>query len=90
MPTIVQYTDEKPPENFYPWYIISPLRSGPCCFSDMVEIGETHREERWECVYKRCRRCGFAVQVILRQRPDEVLLSALRKDLALAFRRNPR
>ena len=40
MPTIVEYTDRKQPENLYPQRIISPPRSGPCCFSDMEEIGE--------------------------------------------------
>jgi hypothetical protein len=56
----------------------------------MVEIGDTHQEDRWECVYKRCRRCGFTVQVIVRQRPDEVLFTSLRTHLAHVFRRNPR
>jgi hypothetical protein len=56
----------------------------------MVEIGDTHQEDRWECVYKRCRRCGFTVQVIVRQRPDETQIVRLRADLARMFRREPR
>ncbi len=87
MPTIVEYTDVKPPENRYPWRIVSPSRSGPCCFSEMQEIGEVQRDERWECVYKRCRRCGFTVQMILREIPAEALVASLRHELRRVFRR---
>lgn len=88
MPTIVEYTNRKPPENLYPWHIVSPADSRPCCFFDMEEIGEPRREERWEYVYKRCRTCGFTVQMILRRVPDEALLARLRKELHHSFRRN--
>jgi hypothetical protein len=88
MPTIVEYTNAKSPENRYPWYIVSPPRSGPCCFSEMEEIGEVQREEQWEWVYKRCRTCGFTVQVILRQLPDDALVARLRSELQRSFRRN--
>lgn len=88
MPTIVKYTNETPPENLYPWQIVSPSRSGPCCFFEMEEIGETQRDGRWEYVYKRCWRCGFTVQVILRTVPNEVLAAKLRSDLRRMFRRN--
>jgi hypothetical protein len=88
MSTIVEYTNGKPPENLYPWRIVSPARSGPCCFCEMEEIGETQREERWEYVYKRCRQCGFTVQVILREVPNEALVARLRKELQHSFRRN--
>jgi hypothetical protein len=40
MATIVEYTFEKRPMNEYPARIVSPPRSGSCCFSDMEEIGE--------------------------------------------------
>jgi len=89
MPTIVEYTNRKLPENLYPWHIVSPADSGPCCFSAMEEIGDAQREERWEFVYKRCRMCGFTVQMILRRVPDEALIAALRKELEHSFRRNP-
>ncbi len=88
MSTIVEYTDKKQPENHYPARIISPSRSGPCCFSDMEEIGGTQREGRWEYVYRRCRTCGFAVRVIVRELPDEALLTELRQILEVSFQRN--
>jgi hypothetical protein len=88
MATIVEYTGAKEPENFYPWHIVSPPHSSPCCFSEMEEIGEAHAVERWECVYKRCRICGFTVQAILRPIPDAALAADLRKALDRAFRRN--
>ena len=88
MPTIVEYTEKKQPENGYPTRIISPLHSGPCCFSNMEEIGETQREGHWEYVYRRCRTCGFAVRVIVRELPDEALVTELRKILEVSFQRN--
>lgn len=86
--TIVEYTDQKRPKNAYPARIISPLRSGPCCFTDMEEIGKPQQEGRWVFQYRRCRKCGFAVRVILREIPDEALLAELRKTLANSFVRN--
>ena len=88
MATIVEYTDQKKPQNRYPERIVSPSHSGPCCFSDMEEIGTSHREGRWVFGYKRCRTCGFAVRVILREVPDTVLLADLRRTLETAFQRN--
>ncbi|HSB69453.1 MAG TPA: hypothetical protein VLT62_08990 [Candidatus Methylomirabilis sp.] len=88
MATIVEYTDQKAPQNLYPERIISPSRSGPCCFSDMEEIGTSQAEGRWVYQYKRCRKCGFAVRVILRELPDESLVVELRQILATAFQRN--
>jgi hypothetical protein len=38
--------------------------------------------------YRRCRQCGFAVRVILRQIPDVALMASLRETLARAFARN--
>ncbi len=90
MATIVEYSNAKTPENHYPWHIISPSSSGPCCFSEMEEIGDVNREERWEWVYKRCRMCGFTVQVILRPIQDDAVLSRLRAMLHRSFRRTPR
>ena len=88
MRTIVKYTNAAPPENLYPQQIVSPSRSGPCCFYEMEDIGEAQRDERWEYVYKRCRRCGFTVQAILRTVPNEALAAKLRSDLRRMFRRN--
>jgi hypothetical protein len=88
MPTIVEYTDKKQPENLYPTRIISPPHSAPCCFSDMEEIGGLQRERNWEYTYKRCRTCGFAVRVIVRELPDETLVTELRKILQVSFQRN--
>ena len=88
MPTIVQYTDKTGPENLYPRRIISPPRSGPCCFSDMETIGEPEREGHWEYVYKRCRTCGFTVRVVLRELPNGALVAELRSLLEVSFQRN--
>jgi hypothetical protein len=88
MPTIVKYTDQKPPTNRYPHRIISPPRAGSCCFSDMEELGTPQQDDRWVFQYRRCRRCGFAVRVILRELPDTALVASLRKELAHSFVRN--
>jgi hypothetical protein len=88
MATIVEYTDRKAPQNCYPQRIISPPRSGPCCFSDMEEIGTSQEEGRWVYQYKRCRQCGFTVRVILREIPNGALVAELREILATAFQRN--
>lgn len=88
MPTIVKYTDQQPSANRYPHQIISPLRSGACCFSDMEELG-THQEDgHWVYQYRRCRQCGYTVRVILREIPDATLAADLRKTLAHMFMRN--
>jgi hypothetical protein len=88
MATIVEYIDQKPPENRYPHRIISPLRSGACCFSDMEQLGAPQEDERSVFQYRRCRQCGFAVRVILREIPDAALMASLRESLAHAFVRN--
>ncbi|HSB80956.1 MAG TPA: hypothetical protein VLM91_19405 [Candidatus Methylomirabilis sp.] len=88
MATIVTYTDRRPPENQYPRRIISPSRPAPCCFSDMEGVGAAEQEGRWVFQYRRCRRCGFAVRVILREIPDCALVQRLREILATAFVRN--
>ncbi len=79
MPTIVEYTDDRPPLNRFPLRIVSPTRSGPCCFSEMQDLGPLHCEERWEYAYRRCRTCGFTVRVILHTLPDQAQLANLRK-----------
>ena len=88
MPTIVTYTDREPAANGYPQRIVSPCRPGPCCFSDMEEVGAARQEGRWVFQYRRCRQCGFTVRVILREIPDTVLAEQLRQILATAFVRN--
>jgi hypothetical protein len=88
MPTIVEYTNQKRPRNLYPERIISPVRSGPCCFSDMEEVGEPQEDSRWVFQYKRCKKCGFTVRVILREIPNAALAAELRKTLANSFVRN--
>jgi hypothetical protein len=88
METIVEYTDRHAPTNLYPQRIVSPLRSGPCCFTDMEEIGPPQEDRRWVFQYKRCRTCGFALRVILRELPDAALVADLRATLENAFVRN--
>ncbi len=85
MPTIVTYTDDHPPLNLFPRRIISPTRSGPCCFSTMEPLGAVQREGRWEYAYRRCRTCGFTVRVIVRPLPDQARLAELRKFFATAI-----
>ena len=88
MPTIVEYTDKKQPRNEYPNRIVSPATSGPCCFSDMEEIGELEVDDRWTFQYKRCRSCGFALRVIVRELPNQTLIKDLRHTLINSFVRN--
>ena len=70
MPTIVTYTDDHPPLNYFPRRIVSPTRSGLCCLSAMEDLGRVRREERWEYAYRRCRACGFTVREIVRSLPN--------------------
>ena len=86
--TIVEYTDHKQPRNAYPQRIVSPVRSGPCCFTDMEDVGTRHTDGHWVFQYRRCRTCGFALRVILWDIPDAALAAELRKILADAFVRN--
>ena len=88
MRTIVTYTDREPASNEYPQRIVSPVRSGPCCFTDMEDIGAPQEAGRWVFQYKRCRTCGFALRVILRELPEAALIADLRQILATAFVRN--
>ena len=88
MCTTVEYTLAKPPLNLYPWHIVSPPQSGPCCFSSMQALGDPRREGRWEYAFRRCTTCGFTVRVILREFPDAWLLAGLRETFATVFRRN--
>ena len=87
MPTIVTYTDDHPPLNDFPRRIISPSRSGPCCFSAMEDLGAIRREERWEYAYRRCRICGFTVREIVRFLPDQERIADLQKIFATTLSR---
>ncbi len=86
--TIVEYTNRRPPTNHYPRRIVSPLRSGPCCFADMETLGGPVTEGRWVFEYRRCRTCGFCVRVIVRELEPVELLTWLRKELRHYFVRN--
>lgn len=63
METIVEYTDQKPPEDCYPLRIISPLTSSYCCVSNMEQIGRPETDGPSVFRYRVCRRCGYAVRV---------------------------
>jgi hypothetical protein len=82
MATIVEYIDQNPPKNWYPHRIISPSRSGACCYSDMEWLGAPQKDERSVFQYRRCRQCGFTLRVILREIPDVALMASLRETLA--------
>jgi hypothetical protein len=86
--TIIEYSEQKQPANHFPRRIVSPLRSKQCCFTDMEELGKPRTEGRWVYQYKRCKNCGFAVRVILREIPDAALAADLRRILANSFVRN--
>ncbi len=87
MPTIIEYSGHKEPRNQYPQSIISPPHSGPCCFTDMEDVGEPQEDARWVFQYKRCRKCGFALRVILRETPNAALVAELRQTFQYAFTR---
>ncbi len=87
MPTIVMYTDDHPPLNRFPRRIVSPTRSGPCCFSAMEPVGAVLREGRWEYAYRRCRACGFTVRLIVRYAPDQAEIAKLQKLFAAILSR---
>lgn len=70
MATIIEYTDQKRPANNYPKRIISPLTPGPCCYSKMERIGVEQHEEGWSFIYKRCKKCGFAVRHVTARSPQ--------------------
>ncbi len=78
MPTIVEYTMSQAPRNAYPDRIVSPLQAGPCCFTDMEQIGEPEVEGRWRYQYRRCRKCGYTVRAIIQVLPDDEAITSLR------------
>jgi hypothetical protein len=82
MPTIVTYTDDQLPLNDFPQRIISPTRSGPCCFSAMEDLGAVCRDGHWEYAYRRCQTCGFTVRVIVRYVLDQEEITNLQRSLA--------
>ena len=70
MATIIEYTDQKRPANSYPKRIISPLTPRSCCYSKMEQIGVEQHEEGWSFIYKRCKKCGFAVRYVTARNPQ--------------------
>jgi hypothetical protein len=89
MPTIVEYTSTKPPENHFPRRIVSPPQSSSCCFSHMETVGLPRAEGLWLVQFKRCRQCGFTVRAIVRYLPDPAVGVRLRQLLRTMFRRIP-
>ena len=77
MPTIIEYTNTKPPQNLYPDRIVSPPRPATCCTLNMEQIGEPLVEGSWLYHYKRCRQCGFSVRLVVKQLPDQQLFRTL-------------
>ncbi|HTX54873.1 MAG TPA: hypothetical protein VMD08_15820 [Candidatus Baltobacteraceae bacterium] len=88
MATIAEYTDTKPAQNRYPRRIVSPSRSGPCCFREMEAIGGPRQEGQWVFQYRRCRTCGYAVRLIVRRLPDRTLNAEVRKAFHTLFQHN--
>lgn len=88
MPTIVEYTDVKAPQNLYPKRIVSPSHSKPRCFIEMEEVGPARQDGHWKYQCKRCRTCGFTVRMILQEIPDKALIGELRRILETSFQRN--
>ncbi len=87
MPTIVEYTDARSPRNEYPDRIVSPLQAGPCCFTDMENVGVPAVEGRWRYQYRRCRVCGFTVRVIIQELPDADAIASLRATFRVLLNR---
>ena len=54
----------------------------------MEWLDALQRDVRWVYQDRRCRRCGFAVRVILCEIPDTTLMNSLREELAHSFMRN--
>ena len=54
----------------------------------MEWLGTPQEDARSVYQYRRCRQCGFAVRVILREIPDVALMASLRETLARSFVRN--
>ena len=54
----------------------------------MEPVGGPQQEGRWVFQYKRCRTCGYAVRVVVREIPDAALIADLRQILATSFQRN--
>lgn len=80
MATIIEYTDQKRPANHYPKQIISPLIPGPCCCSKMEQIGAEQHEEGWSFIYRRCKKCGFAVRHVTARDPQVFVKKGSRFD----------
>jgi hypothetical protein len=70
MATIIEYSDTHPPTNQHPLRIVSPRSSHPCCATSMEDVGSAVTEGRWVLKYRRCRRCGFAVRLVVRALAD--------------------
>lgn len=56
----------------------------------MEDVGPPQDDARWVFQYRRCKSCGFAVRVILRELPDAALIGELRTLLENSFLRNVR
>lgn len=69
--TIVEYTDERPPENLYPERIVSPTKGRACCAGNMEQIGGVTREETRAYFYRRCRACGYTVRHFVSAPPPD-------------------
>ena len=54
----------------------------------MKQLGGLQEDECWVYQYRRCRQCGFAVRVILREIPNAALTASPRETLAHSFFRN--
>jgi hypothetical protein len=78
MPTIIEYSDTQPPENRYPERIVSPRHWGACCATGMEDVSDPLVEGRWTYRYRRCRRCGFAVRLVMRSMPDAEAIASVR------------
>ena len=67
--------------------LIAPPRAGVCCVSAMAWL-DARRDVRGVYQDRRCRRCGFAVRVILCEIPGTTLMNSLREELARSVLRN--
>jgi hypothetical protein len=62
MSNIIEYRDDRPPENAYPRRIVSPTRASACCARQMTPLGLGAVEGGWRYQYTRCPVCGYSVR----------------------------
>ncbi|HSB70050.1 MAG TPA: hypothetical protein VLT62_12010 [Candidatus Methylomirabilis sp.] len=82
MPTIIEYTQRKQPENRHPTRMVSPTSVSACGHAGLEPVGVPQRDGCWVFQYHCCRACGFTVRAVRRHVRDEDELAELQRRLA--------